>query len=250
MTEVFYDQLAPYYHLLYPDWQASIDRQAAGLGAVLTEFGVAPGAPILDAACGIGTQCLGLAGDGYDVSASDISVAALQRAEEEAARRGLRIAFSVADLRELSTVHTRSFDAVIACDNAIPHLLSDAEIRRALEECRACLRPGGVLLISVRDYDRIERKTPDVRPHGSRTESDREYYAEQEWRWDGDQYDLLVRLIEDAPGVPRRVHEFHSRYYAIGLATLERLVLEAGFVRVERRDSFFFQPLLVGINAI
>jgi hypothetical protein len=44
MTDGFYDQLAPYYHLLYPDWQASIYRQAAGLGAVLTEFGVAPGA--------------------------------------------------------------------------------------------------------------------------------------------------------------------------------------------------------------
>jgi hypothetical protein len=33
------------------------------------------------------------------------------------------------------------------------------------------------------------------------------------------------------------------------LATLERLVLEAGFVRAERRDAFFFQPLLVAINA-
>lgn len=245
----FYDQLAPYYHLLYPDWTASIDRQAAGLAAVFTEFGVASGASILDAACGIGTQCLGLASLGYTVSASDASVAAVRRAQEEAAWRSLRIAFSVADLRRLSATHTHSFDAVIACDNVIPHLLSDDEILRAFGECRTCLRRGGVLVISVRDYDRIERKTPDVRPYGKRTESGREYYAEQEWRWDGHQYDMLLRLIEDAPGVPQRVHEFQSRYYAVSLVTLERLMLEAGFVRVERRDSSFFQPLLVGVNA-
>jgi SAM-dependent methyltransferase len=249
MTDVFYDQLAPYYHLLYPDWSASIDRQAAGLAAVLAEFGVPPGASVLDAACGIGTQCLGLASRGYAMSASDISAGAVRRAEEEAARRGLRIAFSVADLRSLSAVHARDFDAVIACDNAIPHLLSEAEILRAFHECRACLRPGGVMLISVRDYDSIERKTPDVRPYGKRSDAGREYYAEQEWRWDGDEYDLLIRLIEDAPDAPRRVHEFHSRYWAVSLTTLERLIHEAGFARVERRDSFFFQPLLVGINA-
>jgi SAM-dependent methyltransferase len=244
MVEDFYDQLAPYYHLLYPDWQASIDRQAAGLSAVLTEFGVAPGASILElGARAVLNPMLGSPSD--NVSASDIS--GLGRAAPRTKVRSAGCDAFSADLRELSTGHTRRFDAVVVCDNAIPHL---SATRRSfgLEECRAC-RPSGVLLISVRDYDRIERKTPDVRPHGSRTESDREYYAEQEWRWDGDQYDLLVRLIEEAPGAPRRVHEFHSRYYAVGLATLERLVIEAGFVRAERRDSFFFQPLLVGINA-
>ena len=31
MTEGFYDPLAPYYHLLFTDWQASMDRQGAWL---------------------------------------------------------------------------------------------------------------------------------------------------------------------------------------------------------------------------
>ena len=50
MTQDFYDRLAPYYHLLYPNWKASSARQSRGLARVLAEFGVEPGSAILDAA--------------------------------------------------------------------------------------------------------------------------------------------------------------------------------------------------------
>jgi hypothetical protein len=43
MTQEFYDALAPYYHLLYPNWDASIRRQGRGLAHVLNEFAVPPG---------------------------------------------------------------------------------------------------------------------------------------------------------------------------------------------------------------
>lgn len=42
MTQDFYNELAPYYHLLYPYRQASIARQSRGLAHVLTEFGAPP----------------------------------------------------------------------------------------------------------------------------------------------------------------------------------------------------------------
>ena len=87
MTPGFYDQLAPYYHLLFPDWEASSERQSRGLAHVLGEFGVEPGSAVLDAACGIGTQTLGLAHLGYKMTASDISPAAAMRARAEAHAR-------------------------------------------------------------------------------------------------------------------------------------------------------------------
>src|SRR3954470_2773214 len=136
MTQAFYDQLAPYYHLLYPNWEASVARQSRGLAAVLEEFGVPRGARILDAACGIGTQTLGLAQLGYSLTASDLAPMAVERAQAEAQRRGLHVAFSVADLRELSIHFPTPFAAVLACDNAVPHLLSDADILTAFAECR------------------------------------------------------------------------------------------------------------------
>src|SRR6476661_6426288 len=127
-TTDFYDGLAPYYHLLYPEWESAIQRQGVALSSVLVDAGVRPGASVLDAACGVGTQALGLAARGYRVHASDISPGALGRCETEAASRGLSIETSVADLRTLTTTHRQPFSAVIACDNALPHLLTDAEI--------------------------------------------------------------------------------------------------------------------------
>ena len=249
MTQDFYDGLAPYYHLLYPNWDASVGRQSRGLAHVLGEFGVPPGSDVLDAACGIGTQALGLAQLGYRVTASDLSLRAVDRAREEAKTRGLSMAFAVADLRHLSSAFARGFPAVIACDNAIPHLLSDDEIRAAFVECRRLLDPGGVFLVSVRDYAAIERRDPDHHSHGARTVGDRVYAAEQIWHWAGNQYDLTLRLTEQRASEPAIVREFHSRYYAVELPTLARLLGEAGFASVVRRDEHFFQPLLVAVNA-
>lgn len=248
MTQAFYDQLAPYYHLLYPDWDASIARQSGGLALVLEEFGVPRGSRILDAACGIGTQSLGLAQLGYHVTASDISPAAITRARAEARTRGLAIEFSVADLRQLSNSHTGSFAAALACDNAIPHLLSDAEILTVFTECRRLLAPGGVLLISVRDYAQIERRTPNHHAYGTRTIGDCTYTAQQIWEWEGDQYRLTLRLTEQCGGSTPVVHEFQSRYYAVEISSLERLLHTAGFASVTRRDEYFFQPLLVAVT--
>jgi cyclopropane fatty-acyl-phospholipid synthase-like methyltransferase len=96
-TEDFYDALAPFYHLIYPDWHASSARQAAALDAVIrAELGDADGRTVLDVACGIGTQALGMAALGYAVTASDLSAGAVRRLRGEAAARGLSIDARVA----------------------------------------------------------------------------------------------------------------------------------------------------------
>ena len=75
-----YDDLAAYYHLIFENWDASIARQAAILGPLIeTACGKSP-LCILDAACGIGTQTIGLAMRGHAVTGSDLSQAAVARA--------------------------------------------------------------------------------------------------------------------------------------------------------------------------
>lgn len=247
MIASFYDALAPYYHLIFPDWEASGARQSRALVRLLDALGVPPGSRILDAACGIGTQALGLAAAGYDVAASDISSGAIARLKREADARRLSVTARVADLRALSESWHEPFDALLACDNAIPHLLTDAEISGVFTECRRCLRAGGAFVASVRDYAAIPRVPHEVRPYGSRTEGGRRYSAEQVWEWDGDCYDLTLRLTEEAPGEDARTHVFRTRYYAVTIARLLELMGAAGFVGVERRDGEFFQPLLIGM---
>jgi hypothetical protein len=52
----FYDAFAPWYHLVYPDWEASIARQGQALASLLaSELGSLPH-NVLDAAVGIGME--------------------------------------------------------------------------------------------------------------------------------------------------------------------------------------------------
>ena len=130
MLEVgnFYDALAPWYHLVYQDWEATIARQGRALSSLLASEWGSPPHRVLDAAVGIGTQALGLAAQGFRVTGSDISLAAVQRAREEAGRRGLQLGCLVGDVRALP-VRSAAFEVVLACDNALPHLLSENDIR-------------------------------------------------------------------------------------------------------------------------
>jgi 2-polyprenyl-3-methyl-5-hydroxy-6-metoxy-1,4-benzoquinol methylase len=86
----FYDELAGEYNMIFEDWEASIARQAAALGAILErECGPANLVRILDCACGVGTQALGLARRGFRVTGADVSPRAIARARLEASTRGL-----------------------------------------------------------------------------------------------------------------------------------------------------------------
>lgn len=245
-TADFYDLLAPFYHLNYGDWSASVARQARELDTILRSRGASPPRTLLDAACGIGTQSLGLAALGYEVTASDISSGAIERARREAAERRLEIAFSVADMRVAFEHHARTFDVVIACDNAVPHLLSDAEILTALRQLLLCTAPGGLCLISVRDYASVERTGVQVRPPIFHQQGDTRWITFQLWEFDGPVYELGIYLVEDGPGTEPRTRVVRSRYYAVLIDTLIELMRGAGFVEVERIDEPFYQPVILG----
>jgi SAM-dependent methyltransferase len=245
-SDAFYDDLAPFYHLIYPDWEASVARQAEVLDGIVREAATGPAARVLDVSCGIGTQSLGLARLGYAVTGSDPSARSVERARREAEARGLAIRFSVADMREAFARHGGGWDVVISCDNAVPHLLSDAEIRAAFDELHRCTRPGGLCLVTVRDYAAMELGGTQVKPYGVRSEGGIRYLAFQVWDFEGDVYDLTMYFVEDRGGAECRTLAFRSRYHAVSVDRLLALLREAGFAEVRRIDDRFFQPVLLG----
>jgi SAM-dependent methyltransferase len=162
-TAKSYDELADHYHLIFEDWEASMGRQASALDSILRrKCGLTSTASILDCACGIGTQALGLAKLGFRVTGSDVSRNAVGRAQVEASRRSLDIQFSVANMLDLTCLGESHFDAVICMDNALPHLESTEQLIQAAEQIRERLRPGGILMASIRDYDRLIEEKPVV----------------------------------------------------------------------------------------
>ena len=243
----FYDDLAPFYHLVYEDWEKSVERQANDLHALIGQL--APGSEtLLDVACGIGTQALGLAGRGYRVSAADLSPAAVERARREAGTRGLSIELSVADMRQAHRHRAAPFDLVLCGDNALPHLLTDTEILEALRSFYRAVRPGGLCLLSVRDYEREDLSRRQLKPGGARDWDGARWLLWQVWEPRGRLYDLAMYLVEDRGAAECRTRVMRSTYYAIGTDRLIELMEEAGFVEARRLDGSFFQPLLVGLR--
>ena len=117
-----YDDIAEVYHLVYEDWEVAVRRFGRALHVQLTEtLGDVP-LRILDVSCGIVTQVLGLAAHGHRVVGSDLSPGAIARAQREARSRGLDVDLKVADMRRCDVEHGTGFDAVVCCDNSLPHL--------------------------------------------------------------------------------------------------------------------------------
>jgi glycine/sarcosine N-methyltransferase len=147
-----YNDLASHYHLLFENWDSSIARQASILGPILErQCGLPRETRILDIACGIGTQSLGLAKLGFRITGCDISPAAVARARVEASQRNLDIQFSVADMLDLTALEQSNFDAVICMDNALPHLENAEQVIQAATQMRNKLRPKGLFMASIRD---------------------------------------------------------------------------------------------------
>jgi SAM-dependent methyltransferase len=244
-VRAFYDGLAPLYHLVYEDWDAAIERQGRILADVIRERWGADARLVLDAAVGVGTQALGLAARGFAVTGSDISEGAVRRAVHEATARGLRMACHVADFRALAA-RDRSADAVIVFDNALPHLETEGDIRRALAECLRCVRPGGGCVISLRDYGAPPPSgTVQVHPYGERRWNGRRYHLRQVWTWQGARYDMALE-VQPLDGAEAPTTILNATYFSIAPARVAALMAAVGFTEVARLDGRFFLPLLVG----
>ena len=179
-AESFYDQMAPFYHLIFPHgFDSSIERHGLALDAIIRENWGASARAVLDVSCGIGTQALGLSALGYRVTASDISAKAVLRATQEAAQRNLAISFSVADMRSAPEHHAAQFDVVLSADNSVPHLLNDEDILTAFQGFHACCKPGGGCLITVRDYEQENLQHVEVVTYGLRYDADARYLVFQ-----------------------------------------------------------------------
>lgn len=241
----FYDDMAEYYDLIYPDWEGSMRRH----GAVISDMlGRGPhDARVLDVSSGIGTQALPLASLGCEVVARDLSPGAIRRLQREADERGLQIDAATSDMRDVARAVDGHFDAVISFDNSLPHLLTDADILTTLRGVTDLLAPGGVVLISVRDYEEVDRSPTSVHPYGERLRGGHRFRLGQTWEWyDAVHYRTTMVVEERRRKVWKEVVRTAAAYYAITIPRLLELMGQAGLSAERVGEPPFFQPVLRG----
>ena len=245
IIQTFYDGMATQYDRLFEDWQAATREQAVLLDKLLRDRGFGPECPLLDCACGIGTQAIGLATLGYAVTASDISHGELAEAKKRAGENGVAIRFARADFRALSETFSGAFPIIICMDNALPHMLTHEDLARAIGSITGQLAEGGLFIASIRDYDDLLTRRPPYSPPYIHKTGSGQRVSFQTWDWEGDIYRLTQYIIDD--GDTLQTGKFQCAYRATRRAELTKLLTEQG-CRAEwlfPEETGFYQPIVV-----
>ena len=246
IVQTFYDKLASQYDQLFQDWKQPTLEQGQLLHEQFRKNGISNAAHILDCACGIGTQAIGLAALGYRMTASDISEAELKEAEKRAREHAVEIPFYRADFRALSEVFAEQFDVVIAMDNALPHMLTQQDLETAVKSISERVADGGLFVASIRDYDSLLSQRPSYSPPYIHQTAQGQRVSFQTWEWEGEQYKLIQYMITDENDL--KIRKFECAYRATRRAELTDLLTAAGFREVAwlfPEETGFYQPIVI-----
>ena len=246
ITQTFYDSMASEYDKLFSDWQATTHEQAVILDRIFRGSGFDSSASVLDCACGIGTQAIGLAALGYPVTASDISDAELAEAAKRAAENRVSIRFEHADFCALDRTFPEAFDIIICMDNALPHMLSREALESAVRSITGRLKAGGMFVASIRDYDALLQAKPPYSPPYIHKTPKGQRVSFQTWTWKDDHYRLIQYIIDD--GDTLQTSRFECEYRATPREEITGLLLEAGCSDVKwlfPEETGFYQPIVI-----
>jgi hypothetical protein len=113
------------------------------------------------------------------------------------------------------------------------------------------LRAGGLLLASIRDYDRILAEPPPgevPRLLGDDESGRRIVFQLWDWAADGLTYDLRLFILRDDAGT-WQTREYTTRYRALRRDELTAALGEAGLTEIQWRtteESGYYQPIVLG----
>ena len=198
-----YEELAQVYEFLIPEGLAEPEDAAAAFAGVLAEL--PPRARVLDCAAGTGELAVGLALRGFEVAATDASEPMLARARALAETRGVELETHVRSWSSLAdSGWDARFDAVLCIGNSLAHAGGVEQRRRALAAMAGVLAPGGLLVLTSRNWEwvrarrsRLEVEDRLVERGGRRAVVVRSWWLREAWE-EPHGLEVAVALIGDA----------------------------------------------------
>jgi SAM-dependent methyltransferase len=132
---------SPYYHILYA--QRDEDEAAAFIKSLQRKLALAPGARVLDAACGKGRHAITLEQVGFSVDAFDFSPANIESAT---VFENKNLLFFVHDLREPLPLQNQ-YDAIFNFFTSFGYFDDQRDNQKAFDTFSGGLKVGGVLVV-------------------------------------------------------------------------------------------------------
>jgi SAM-dependent methyltransferase len=163
----FYVDLAYEYEWLFPDevinsFGATSPGSQALLEAAVTAL--QPGAPVLDCACGIGSDAMALARRGFAVTATDGSPAMAAEARLRSERLGIAMTVAHSQWQNLPQLTAGPFELVLCLGNSLVHAGSRSNRVAALDGMKKVLGPKGVLIVDSRNWELLYKSRPRIVP--------------------------------------------------------------------------------------
>ena len=126
-----------------------IRKECAAIAEWLVARGVLPGADLLDAGCGTGRYAAELARRGYVVQGIDLSGELIEVARRSSKEGRTSVSFAVGDIERLPSDR---YDCIL-CRGVLNDFLDDEGREAVLATFARALRPAGVLILDVREWE-------------------------------------------------------------------------------------------------
>jgi glycine/sarcosine N-methyltransferase len=152
-------------------------------------------------------------------------------------------------MRFLNASPLSHYGAIIAMDNALPHLGSDEEIVKTFMAMHNRLRSEGILLLSIRDYGKILLERPKITPPHFFMDGQYRRIVHQVWDWIDERRYIVHLYITYETATGWQAHHFTGQYRAITMNEIVSLMIKSGFKEIKilnTQETKYYQPIITG----
>jgi glycine/sarcosine N-methyltransferase len=153
----FYDSIADDYDRMI-SFEKRLDIEEPIFRNLIEKYSIKSA---LDAGAGTGFHSILLANSGVRITAVDISEKMLSKLEQNVKNHNLTINIVKSDFLKLRLPDS-SFNAVFCLGNSLVHLSSITHLKKVIANFATLLKPGGVMILQLLNYDRIMKQKKHV----------------------------------------------------------------------------------------